>query len=163
MVSLKKTIAAGAVALGSIFALAGGAHAQYGAQVAVPTPGGAVPTTMVAYTTNDLNLRTGAGTGYPAIAVMPRGSAMNVAYCEASQNWCFGNWNGIQGWASARYLSTTPPYQPQYPQPYPQPYPAYPPQQVIIQPAPGPVIIQPGPRITPYYRGDGFGMWFYAR
>jgi hypothetical protein len=162
MVSLRKSLTAGAVALGAFLALGASAQAQYGglpapygipqAQVAVPTPTPTPGQGMQVYTTNDLNLRVGAGTGYPAIAVMPRGSAFYAFYCDGSQNWCFGDWNGIQGWASARYLASSPPYQTQ-PYPYPQPpvigYPVQPP----------PIIITPGAQ----YYGPGVQIWLYAR
>ncbi|MGD9738976.1 MAG: SH3 domain-containing protein [Bauldia sp.] len=157
MVSLRKSLAAGAVALGAVLAFSAGAEAQYGGlpppygvpqpQIAVPTPTptpGPGQATQV-FTTNDLNLRVGAGTSYPAIAVMPRGSAFLAFYCEASQNWCFGDWNGIQGWASARYLTTA--YYP--PQPPAVVYPVQPP----------PIIVTPGPR----YYGPGVNIWLYAR
>lgn len=167
MVSLKKSIAAGAAALGSFLAFGASAEAQivgpppppYGvpeAQIAVPTPGPLpIPgqgQAMQVYTTNDLNLRVGAGTEFPAIAVMPRGSAFYAFYCDASQHWCYGDWQGIQGWASARYLSSVPPYPT-------HPYPPYQQPPVIVQPAqPPPIIIVPGPR----YYGPGFNIWFYA-
>lgn len=152
MISLKKTLAAGAIALGAFLSLSYAAQAQ----------------SITAYTGADLNLRTGPGTQYPVILSMPQGAQVVVDYCEPTENWCFLNWAGVQGWASARYLTSAPPYG-QYPGQPAYPQNVYPPQnqvviqqpQVIIQP---PIIIQPGaqvyPRVWPY---GGFGIYLWAR
>jgi SH3-like domain-containing protein len=172
MFSIRKTLAAGMVALGALIGFSLSAEAQE----------------MTAYTANDLNLRTGPGTQFPVVVVMPQGSPVTVDYCVASEDWCHVLWAGFEGWASTRYLTTTPPqYAQQYPQPtYPQqqyqqpqygqqmpqmaqPYPQqqiyiqpYPQQPIYAQPYPQqPLIIQPGPRrwVWPY---GGFGIWFWG-
>lgn len=143
MVSLKTMLVAGAVAFGALFSASVGAQAQ----------------TMTAYTTGDLNLRAGPSTQYPSVIVMPRGSVVTVAYCEASQNWCFMDWYGVQGWASARYLTSTPPYQQGYPMPPQQGYPV-PPQGY---PQPPVVVVQPPQQQQPWMNGNGWGMWFYLQ
>lgn len=57
----------------------------------------------VNYTVTALNMRTGPGTGYARITVIPAGGAVQVYNCTRS--WCKVNWRGRVGWASARYLS----------------------------------------------------------
>ncbi|MGV8839269.1 MAG: SH3 domain-containing protein [Bauldia sp.] len=158
MFSLRKSLAAGVLALGAVAAFGAAAQAQiiYGqpqiqGQVVIPQP---TQQTLPAYTTLTLNLRTGPGTQYPVILSMPTGSMVYVFYCgDVSQPWCYVNFNGYEGWASARYLTQNPPYvqpQPVYPQPvYPTPgYPqVYTPQQIF-----------PGAPL-----GGNFGLWFYVQ
>ena len=55
-----------------------------------------------AIVTNDLNLRTGPGTGYRVIDTMPSGARVRVLDCGGS--WCRVSWHGITGYASASYL-----------------------------------------------------------
>ncbi len=52
--------------------------------------------------TNDLNLRSGPGTGYRVIDTMPAGAHVNVIGCTG--NWCRVNWRGRVGYASSSYL-----------------------------------------------------------
>jgi len=59
------------------------------------------------YTTANLNLRTGPGTGYTILAVMPKGSAVTVL--STSGGWSRVTYSGKTGYASASYLSTAPP------------------------------------------------------
>lgn len=127
MVHFKKMIAAGALAAGVIFSAPLAAQAQPGQ-------------TMTAYVATHLNLRAGPGTQFPALAVMSTGSAVTVDYCLANDDWCHLWWNGMEGWASANYLSAAPPQyaEPQYAQQYPgypqQQYPQYPQQQYQMVP-----------------------------
>jgi uncharacterized protein YraI len=57
----------------------------------------------VNYAVTALNMRTGPGTGYARVAVIPGGGAVQVYNCSGS--WCNVNWRGRVGWVSARYLS----------------------------------------------------------
>ena len=50
----------------------------------------------------DLNVRSGQGTGFPVIAVLPRGSTVDVTGC--GDGWCYVRNYG--GFASARYLDS---------------------------------------------------------
>lgn len=59
------------------------------------------------YTTANLNLRTGPGTGYTILVVMPKGSAVTVL--STSGGWSRVTYSGKTGYASATYLSLTPP------------------------------------------------------
>lgn len=52
--------------------------------------------------TNDLNLRSGPGTGYRVVDTMPAGAYVNVIGCSGS--WCRVSWRGRVGYASASYL-----------------------------------------------------------
>lgn len=53
--------------------------------------------------TNDLNLRSGPGTGYRVITAMPAGANVDVLNCNGS--WCRVEWRGTVGYASASYLA----------------------------------------------------------
>jgi uncharacterized protein YraI len=53
--------------------------------------------------TNDLNLRSGPGTGYGVITSMPAGAYVDVLDCSGS--WCRVDWQGTVGYASASYLA----------------------------------------------------------
>ena len=57
------------------------------------------------FTTVDLNLRSGPGTGYRIIGVMPRGTAVTLSDCSTS--WCRVEFGAKRGWSSLRYLQTT--------------------------------------------------------
>ena len=71
---------------------------------AVVLPGGVYNQPILAYALNDLNLRSGGGTQYAVIAVMPRGAEVVVFDCVGT-SWCNVEWQGIVGWASATYLA----------------------------------------------------------
>ncbi|HVV60883.1 MAG TPA: SH3 domain-containing protein [Pseudolabrys sp.] len=51
---------------------------------------------------SDLNLRSGPGTGYGVVAVMPAGAQVDVLGCSGS--WCRVAWGGAVGYASASYI-----------------------------------------------------------
>lgn len=55
-----------------------------------------------ALVTGDLNLRSGPGTGYGVVDVLPGGSTVNVLGCNGS--WCRVAWGGLRGYASSSYL-----------------------------------------------------------
>lgn len=57
-----------------------------------------------AVTRADLNLRTGPGVSYPAVATVPNGQALNVLGCADRGRWCDVSWNGYRGWVSGSYL-----------------------------------------------------------
>lgn len=50
----------------------------------------------------DLNLRSGPGTGYRVIEVMPRGAAVTISDCSTS--WCRVAFGAKHGWSALRYL-----------------------------------------------------------
>ncbi len=55
-----------------------------------------------------LNLRSGPGTSYGVVAVMPDGAEVSLAG-ETSNGFARMTWNGQSGWAATQYLATTPP------------------------------------------------------
>lgn len=63
--------------------------------------------TEVRYTTVNLNLRTGPGTGYAIVLVIPKGSSVNVL--SISSGWAKVSYSGRTGYVSAAYLSTASP------------------------------------------------------
>jgi uncharacterized protein YraI len=52
---------------------------------------------------SDLNLRSGPGTGYGVVAVMPAGAQVDVLSCSGS--WCRVAYGAAEGWASRSYLA----------------------------------------------------------
>ncbi|HWM81487.1 MAG TPA: SH3 domain-containing protein [Pseudolabrys sp.] len=57
---------------------------------------------------SDLNLRSGPGTAYRVISVMPAGADVDVLGCSGS--WCRIAWGAAEGYASASYLAGGPAY-----------------------------------------------------
>ncbi len=87
-----------------------------------------------AYTTADLNLRTGPSTANPVITAIPARSPVYVYGCLQGRSWCEVQWRNIRGYASQYYLSFSgpsyvpaPSYTPYY-RPLYEPY--YPPVYV---------------------------------
>ena len=72
----------------------------------------ATPSTTYPYdaycTASSLNIRSGAGTGYPCIGGIPYGAQMSVVG-EAGDGWLKITYGGITGCVSAQYVSTTKP------------------------------------------------------
>lgn len=64
------------------------------------------PAGEVRYTTANLNLRTGPGTSYAVILVIPKGAQVSVL--DASGSWFRVSYAGKTGYASSSYLSSTP-------------------------------------------------------
>jgi uncharacterized protein YraI len=60
-------------------------------------------TASAAVVTHGLNLRSGPGTGYSVIDVMPAGARVRVLGCGAY--WCRVAWRGEEGYASSSYLA----------------------------------------------------------
>ena len=73
-----------------------------------PAPSGSTSSTPAWVIDGTLNLRSGAGTGYSVLAVMPDGARVTLTG-QSSGNWRSVTYNGIAGWASADYLSTSQP------------------------------------------------------
>lgn len=64
----------------------------------------AIPQAEAARTTNDLSVRTGPGIGHERIAVIPRGTYVDVGRCVRGGRWCRVDWRGRDGWAASAYL-----------------------------------------------------------
>ena len=70
------------------------------AEVVTPTP---VPVVLQKKTTGALNMRTGAGTQYAAIMVIPKGAVVEVI--GTSGKWFNITYQGKTGWSSSDYLT----------------------------------------------------------
>lgn len=82
----------------------------------------AVAEAAPAQVTANVNLRTGPGTDYYPIQVLPAGARIEVYGCLAGYTWCDVSWGQNRGWISSRYLSTFysgPTYRPQPARPLP--------------------------------------------
>lgn len=62
------------------------------------------PVLYTRYTTEELNLRSGPGTSYPILRVMPKGSSVTVH--RISGYWAYVTYDGTKGWCHTAYLST---------------------------------------------------------
>ncbi len=60
---------------------------------------------MSAVAVVDLNVRSGPGTGYPVVAVIPQGDIVDATGCGGG--WCQVAYRGNMGWASQAYLNIT--------------------------------------------------------
>lgn len=68
----------------------------------------ALPTMALAargYTTADVNLRAGPGTGYPIVTTVPDGARINIHGCLSSEDWCDVSWHALRGWIASDYLN----------------------------------------------------------
>ncbi|CTQ56662.1 hypothetical protein LP7551_05223 [Roseibium album] len=59
----------------------------------------------IAYTTANLNMRTGPSTNYPVITTVPRAGGVTVFGCTADFRWCDAAFANAKGWVSGKYLS----------------------------------------------------------
>jgi uncharacterized protein YraI len=78
---------------------------------------------LTAVAESDVNVRSGPGTAYQVIGLLPEGSAVEVAGC--GDGWCRVSFRGGSGFVSARYLDMAgaPPAIAAVPEPYyPEPY-----------------------------------------
>lgn len=55
--------------------------------------------------TTDLNMRTGPGTNFGVVTVVPEGDEVDIINCQGS--WCRVRYGGRTGWVSAAYLGDT--------------------------------------------------------
>ncbi|RYC04485.1 SH3 domain-containing protein [Ciceribacter ferrooxidans] len=60
-----------------------------------------------AYSTADVNMRSGPSTQYPPVLVIPYGSRVDIRGCLSSQAWCDVDYRGIRGWVSGSYLQAS--------------------------------------------------------
>ena len=63
--------------------------------------------TPSAITTASVNMRTGPGTNFPIITVLPANAFLAVTGRNADRSWYQVVFNGVQGWVSASYLRTS--------------------------------------------------------
>lgn len=86
-----------------------------------------------ALVTADLNVRTGPGTQYSSIGVIPGGSTAEIGRCQSG--WCEIAWGNLRGFSSRAYLDGYGP-------------------APVYRPAPPPPPVYYAPR--PYYYGPGY-------
>jgi uncharacterized protein YraI len=72
--------------------------------VAIVLPGSALAAS-IAYTTSDLNIRTGPSAAYQRFRTIPAGGQVTVYGCLSGYNWCDVSWAGERGWVSGTYLA----------------------------------------------------------
>lgn len=75
--------------------------------VGASTIAGAVQAATPGYTTANVNLRAGPGTGYPVVLTVPNGSPITSYGCIEGYNWCDVSWGAERGWMSASYIQVT--------------------------------------------------------
>lgn len=90
-----------------------------------------------AYTTGNVNIRTGPGTNYGRIGTLPAGTPIDVRNC--SGNWCNVYGDRLRGWISANYIA------------YDRP--SYRPPVVVVPP---PIYVRPPHYRPPYHRPPHF-------
>jgi uncharacterized protein YraI len=107
--------------------------------------GSALSAEAAALALNDINLRTGPGTAYPVIAVIPGGSNVDVYDCGAG--WCTVAWFGRTGYVNQAYLESGGP------------------RVAAPPPPPPPVYVEPAPVVVAPYYGPYWGPrpYYYRR
>lgn len=64
----------------------------------------AVAEAAPAFSTANVNMRSGPSTRYPAVIVIPYGARVEIQGCMQSANWCDVSFAGYRGWVSGTYL-----------------------------------------------------------
>ena len=59
------------------------------------------------YSTANVNMRAGPSTRYPAVAVIPNGTPLQIRGCLADTPWCDVEFYGGRGWVSGQYVQAT--------------------------------------------------------
>lgn len=55
--------------------------------------------------TANVNLRTGPGTGFEAMRVLPQGEEVDIKECDAGAAWCAVSYSGANGFVAGKYLN----------------------------------------------------------
>lgn len=58
-----------------------------------------------AYTTANVNIRTGPDTDFPSVGVIPEGDDIFVEGCLRDESWCDVRWDGERGWVYSEYIA----------------------------------------------------------
>ena len=74
------------------------------AATALMLAGTAAASAATAYASTTVNVRAGAGTGYPVVDVLRAGERVDVQYCRGA--WCAVAKRGVDGWVNANYLNS---------------------------------------------------------
>lgn len=67
----------------------------------------AVAEAATAYSTANVNMRSGPSTRYPAVVVIPANARVEILGCMRDANWCDVTFARYRGWVSGSYLQTT--------------------------------------------------------
>jgi uncharacterized protein YraI len=59
----------------------------------------------LATTTGNLNIRSGPGTTYRVIGVIPAGQTITVINCLTGSSWCSVDFGGMEGWSSTNFMT----------------------------------------------------------
>lgn len=124
--------------------------------LAVGLLGAGAANAWTAQATADINMRSGPGTGYAPLLVIPRGAVVEAGACSS---WCQVFFAGYRGFVSARYLA--PVGGGGYYQPAPPPPPVVVVPPPYYRPAPPPYY-RPGPPPgyrPPHYRHDRYDRY----
>jgi hypothetical protein len=68
-----------------------------------------------AITTAKANFRSGPGTGYQSLGIIPDGRELDVSECDASGAWCAVKFSGKDGFINGKYINRTEPDKPSWP------------------------------------------------
>ena len=74
------------------------------AATALMLAGTVAASAATAFASTTVNVRAGAGTGYPVVDVLRRGERVDVDYCRGA--WCAIEKRGTDGWVNANYLTS---------------------------------------------------------
>jgi uncharacterized protein YraI len=105
--------------------------------------GSAAASAASAYASSTVNVRAGAGTGYPVVGVLRRGERVDIDYCRGA--WCLIETRRGDGWVNANYLNQRNTYRRER---YDDRYDYYDDYDD------GFYITRPGPLPYPYYRSE---------
>ena len=67
----------------------------------------AIAEAATAYSTANVNMRSGPSTRYPAVVVIPADARVEILGCMRDANWCDVTFARYRGWVSGSYLQTT--------------------------------------------------------
>ena len=82
------------------------------AATALMLAGTVAASAATAFASTTVNVRAGAGTGYPVVDVLRPGERVEVDYCRGS--WCAVEKRGVDGWVNANYLTAGRDYRDDY-------------------------------------------------
>jgi uncharacterized protein YraI len=75
------------------------------AAAAIALLGAATAQASPAWTTANLNIRSGPDLDFPSVGLIPEGTPVEVAGCLRDESWCDVGWEGNHGWVFTEYLS----------------------------------------------------------
>jgi uncharacterized protein YraI len=73
--------------------------------LAAATMGTAAAQAAPAYSTANVNMRTGPDTEFPSVGVIPEGTKISVRGCLHDESWCDVKWDDNRGWVFSEYIA----------------------------------------------------------